>query len=98
MEDLHLHDVLAPTPVYNDNCGCIDWAATFSTKSLCHFNIRENAVRDAIQYREITLAHVAGVTNPVNLFTKEHKDQVHFLALTNSVLSPPPGSMGVLAV
>jgi hypothetical protein len=56
-------------------------------------SISENAVRDAIHYKEITLAHIAGVSNPADLFTKEHKDQVHFLALTNCVLSPP-GSMG----
>jgi hypothetical protein len=98
MTDLGLPDSLLPTPVFNDNRGCIDWAHTVATRRLRHFNIRENAVRDAIIFKDITLSHIPGPHNPSDLFTKEHKDIAHFRSLVSCFLSPrdllPPGSMG----
>ena len=98
MMDLGLLDYLLPTPVFNNNCGCIDWAHTVATRRLRHFNIRENAVRDAIIFEDITLSHIPGPHNPSDLFTKEHKDIAHFRSLVSCFLSPrdllPPGSMG----
>jgi hypothetical protein len=96
MTDLGLPDRLHPTPLYNDNQGCIDWAHTMSTKRLRHFNIRENAVRDAILLLDIVLSHIAGVRNPSDLFTKEHRDFAHFLSLVSCFLSlrDLPASMG----
>ena len=88
MEDLSLPEITSPTPVFNDNQGCIDWSKTTSTKNLRHFNIRENAVRESIAYGDITLSHIAGKLNPADLFTKEHKDQSHFLALRDCFVSP----------
>jgi hypothetical protein len=71
-----------------------------STKRLRHFNIRENAVRDAILLLDIVLSHIAGVCNPSDLFTKEHRDLAHFLALVSCFLSSRvfPASMGGVAL
>ena len=87
LEDLSLSDADAPIPVWNDNKGAIDWSRTRSTKRLRHYNIRENAIREAIQHREITLSHIFGKGNPADLCTKEHRDNAHFLALTSVVLT-----------
>jgi hypothetical protein len=71
-----------------------------STKRLRHFNIRENAVRDAILLLDIVLAHIAGVRNPSDLFTKEHRDLAHFNVLVSCFLSSRvlPASMGGVAM
>jgi hypothetical protein len=57
LSDLEIHDINTPTPVVNDNKGCIDWSKSTSIKNLRHFNIRENTVREAVQHREIDLKH-----------------------------------------
>jgi hypothetical protein len=40
LSDLDMHDTNTPTPVFNDNQGCIDWSKSSSIKNLRHFNIR----------------------------------------------------------
>jgi hypothetical protein len=52
LSDLSLSPV-GPIPVYNDNKGAIDWSHSFSTKGMRHYNIRENAVREAQQLQEV---------------------------------------------
>jgi hypothetical protein len=71
-----------------------------STKRLRHFSIRENAVRDAILLLDIVLSHIAGVRNPSDLFTKEHRDLPHFLSLVSCFLSSRvfPAIMGGVAL
>ena len=87
--DLNLPEIQTPTPMYNDNQGTIDWSHTHSiSKKLRHLNIRENAVRDSIMAKTIALQHIEGKKNPADLFTKEHKDSHHFIALRDCVVSP----------
>jgi hypothetical protein len=76
-----MHDATKPTPVLNDNQGCIDWSKSTSINNLRHFNISENAVGEAVQHKEIDLKHHPGISNPAGTFTKEHKDKSHFTAL-----------------
>jgi hypothetical protein len=76
-----MHNATKPTPVYNDNQGCIDWSKSTSIKNLRHFKIRENAVREAVQQKENDLKHHPGIHNPADMFTEEHKDKSHFDAL-----------------
>jgi len=63
-----------PTKVYNDNAACVCWAQTMTTKGLRHIQIRENAVREAVQRGDITVE-----LNLADLFTKEDKDTNHFI-------------------
>jgi hypothetical protein len=70
LNDLEMHDTNTAAPVFNDNQGCIDWSKATSIKNLRHFNIRENAVREAVQHQEIDLKHHPGVRNLAGLFTK----------------------------
>ena len=59
-------------------------------KGLCHLQIRENAVRESIDSKFITLKHIAGAVNPSDLFTKEDKDVAHFLAIRDVLVTTPP--------
>eukprot|EP00984_Skeletonema_dohrnii_P008670 scaffold3227_cov89-Skeletonema_dohrnii-CCMP3373.AAC.1 len=84
--DMSLTDANRPTPVYNDNQGCVDWSKTTSTKGLRHLNIRDCAVRDSIQAEEVSIHHIQGVINPDDIFTKEMKDGLHFRTLRDSFM------------
>jgi len=85
-QDMSLSDASRPTPVYNDNQGCVDWSKTTSTKGLRHLNIRDCAVRDSIQAKEVTVHHIQGIINPADIFTKEMKDGLHFRTLRDSFM------------
>jgi len=62
-----------PAPIYNDNCGAVEWSHSFSTKGMHHLNIRENAVREAQQLQEVSISHILGTCNSADIFTKEFK-------------------------
>jgi hypothetical protein len=67
------------TAIYNDNKVAADWSNSSSTKVMCHVNIWENSVREAIhEFNEITASHIPGQNNPVAIFTKEFKSDVIF--------------------
>ena len=53
--------------------------------------IRNMAVQDAQHSSEILVTHLPGTSNVADLFTKEHKDDAHFLRLRNIVV-PPRGN------
>jgi len=87
LSDLSLSPV-GPIPVYNDNKGAIDWSHSFSTKGMRHYNIRENAVREAQQLQEVFVSHVNGKCNPADIFTKEFKSDSIFRAIRALLLFP----------
>ncbi len=89
LQDLQLLDPMLPIPVYNDNHGSVDWSNSFSTKGMRHVNIWENAVREARLLNEVSISHIAGSTNPADLFTKEFKSDVTFRSLRDLLLSYP---------
>ena len=77
-----------PTPIYNDNQVAVLWSKTSSTKGMRHYNIRENAVREALhKYNEITVLHIGGKVNPADILTKEHKSDEIFRSLRDSFMS-----------
>ena len=92
IHDLNLHKFLTPgpTPIFNDNTACVQWCHNKSNRSMRHIQIRENLVREAIQRKRITVTHVAGKSNPADIFTKEMKDSLHFIQLRNFIIYPPP--------
>ena len=87
LSDLSLLDP-APTPIFNDNQAAVNWCNTTSNKAMRHVNIRENAVREAVQtYHEVTVEHIGGKLNPSDLFTKEHKSDEIFRGIRDSFMS-----------
>ena len=76
------------TPIYNDNRGCIDWTKGQANKKLRHMNIREFAVREAVQeFHEVDPRHMSGKLNPSDIFTKEHKSDQIFRELRDSFMT-----------
>jgi len=89
LDELGLLDSTSSTPIFNDNRGAIDWSHTSSTKGLRHLNIRENCVRESIQLNEVSVNHIAGTSNPADLFSKEFKSDALFRSLRALLLSYP---------
>ena len=89
-DDLHLSYSSQPTPIYNDNQACIHWSYNNTSKGLRHLQIRENAVRENIQNKNITISHVEGKINIADIFTKEDKDHTHFINMRNTILHFTP--------
>ena len=75
------------TNVYNNNSACVYWAHSMTTKGLRHIQIRENAIREAVQRKFVNVLHIAGAVNLADLFTKEQKDPQHFIALRDIIMT-----------
>ena len=73
--------MLSPTVVYNDNSACVQWAVSLTSKGLRHIQIRENAVCEGVQNKFVTIKHIEGKKNPLDIFTKEDKEVTHFLKI-----------------
>jgi len=58
-----------------------------TSKAARHIELRENSVREWVQDKTISVQHVAGKTNPADIFTKEMRDGVHFRRLRDSFMS-----------
>ena len=78
------------TTIYNDNAACVAWSHALTTKGLRHVQIRENAIREAIQLGIIKVRHIAGTINISDLFTKEDKDVSHYQTITGYILEEQP--------
>ena len=52
--------------------------------------IRENAVREYVQNKTVTVAHIAGDFNIADIFTKELKDTNTFTKIRNVITSEAP--------
>ena len=89
LQDLGLPDGTDPTPIYNDNKGCVDWTQGCSvSRNLRHVNLRNMAVRMAIRNQEVKVFHIPGKKNIADILTKEHKDVEHFCAMMQTITSP----------
>ena len=89
LQDLNMYDGFQPTPIWNDNRGCVDWTkgCTVSRK-LRHVNMRNLGVRLSQQLGDITISHIDGKRNVADIMTKEIKDKQHFVNMANVVTSP----------
>ena len=83
---MDLPDTSSPTRLYNDNQGAVDWAKGTTTKRMRHINLRDCAVRNSIQLKEIDLCHIPGDINPIDIFTKEMRDASRFRTLRDSFM------------
>jgi hypothetical protein len=87
LDELHLINLRKATTIYNDNQGAVDWCNACSTKGMRHYNIRENAVREAVnEFFEVKVCHIGGKQNPADIFTKEFKDAKTFLDLRSLLI------------
>ena len=77
-----LKDIMPPpTVIYYDNAACVAWSKNTTTKGLCHVQICENTVRESVKSNFVNVKHIAGAHNLADLFTKEDKDDKHFVTI-----------------
>ena len=81
--NMNLLDVDIPTRLYNDSQGTVDWSKSTTTNGIRYICLKDCAVRDSIQAKELDLYHIPGAVNPSNIFTKEMRDGTHFRMLRN---------------
>jgi hypothetical protein len=89
LQDFGLSDGFLPTPVWNDNRGCVDWTKGVTvSKKLRHSNMRELGVRQSQQLGDVDVRHIDGKRNIADLFTKEIKDASHFQKMAFTITTP----------
>ncbi len=79
-------DTLTPSPLYNDNAVCIQWAHNTTSKKIQHMELRENSVREWVENKTLNVLQVSGRVNPADIFTKEMQDGAHFWRLWDSFM------------
>ena len=65
---------------------CVNWSASCTTKGIKHISLRENQIRERHQAGDVCVAHIPGIINPSDIFTKEIKDTAHFRRLRDSMM------------
>jgi len=72
-DSIGVRDIFMPstTTIFNDNKACVDWSKLTTTKGLRHIQMRENHVRENVERKLVSIAHVGGKVNMADLFTKE---------------------------
>jgi hypothetical protein len=58
-----------------------------TSKADRHIELQENSVREWVQDKLIKVVHVAGKTNPADIFTNEMRDGTYFCRLRDSFMS-----------
>jgi hypothetical protein len=81
-----ISDMVAPSPLYNDNAACIQWANNMTSKKIRHMELQENAVREWVHDGILNIPHIKGRINPADIFTKEMRDGAHFRQLRDSFM------------
>lgn len=84
--DIGLNDTTVPTSIYNDNQACVDWCKTTTTSGMKHINLRDNAIRESVHSKDLSIHHIAGKINCADILTKELKDASHFCLLRDSFM------------
>ena len=94
-DDIQISSILFPTTttIYNDNTACIKWSKNMTTKGLRYIQIRENAVRESVLSKFITIKHIDGKLNIADLFTKEDRDTSHFCSIRDILVQDVPRPM-----
>lgn len=64
-----------PVPILNDNMTCVQWCRNRTTRTIRHIQLRDNAVREGAQRKEIIVRHVPGSENIEDIFTKKRQRQ-----------------------
>ena len=89
--DLDLNTTRMPktTPIFNDNRACVLWSQKKTSRNIRYIQIRDNATREAVHDKTVSVSHIPGKINPSDIFTKEQKDAGHFIKLRDIILSKP---------
>jgi hypothetical protein len=82
-----ISDIEEPTVLFNDNEACVRWSHNMTSKAARHIELRKNSVREWVQDKSVSVKHVAGRTNPADIFTKEMRDGAHFHRLRDLFMS-----------
>ena len=82
----NISDTVAPSPLYNDNAACIQWAHNMTSKKIWHMELQENVVCEWVHNGILNAYHVKGRVNPADIFTKEMRDGAHFRRLRDSFM------------
>ena len=94
LHDLQLKHIFMPTnrPIhlYNDNSACVCWSKKTTTKGLRHLTVRENAIRESVDKKFISVRHIGSKQNLADIFTKEFKNVSLFLTIRNMITSVAP--------
>ena len=94
LTDLNLKHIFMPTSspieLYNDNTACVCWSKKTTTKGLRHITVRENAIRESIDSKFISVKHIGSKQNLADIFTKEFKNMSLFLTLRDMITSIAP--------
>ena len=85
-EDIAIANATDPTPVYNDNRVCVDWAATATTKGIKHLNLGGGKVRKAHATTQVIVKHISGAVNSSDLLTKDLKDAGLYRQLRDTIM------------
>eukprot|EP00957_Ditylum_brightwellii_P122401 9333675-Ditylum_brightwellii.AAC.1 len=78
-----------PITVFNDNMTYVYWAKATTTKGLDHITIQKNAIIESMHNNIVNEKHIASNINLVDIFTKEHKNMSHFIAIWNQLATSP---------
>jgi hypothetical protein len=84
-------DLDKPTLIYNDNEACVKWSPNMISKAAWHIELCKNSIHKWVQDKTISIKHVAGKTNPADIFTKEMRNGVHSHCLRDSFMCPLSG-------
>jgi hypothetical protein len=80
-------DIDKPTLLYNNNEAYVRWSHDMTSKAAWHIELRKNSVCEWVKTRLYPVKHIAGKTNPADIFTKEMRNGIHFHCLHDSVMS-----------
>jgi hypothetical protein len=80
-----ISDTVAPSPLYNDNAACIQWAHNMISKKIRHMELRENAVCEWVHDGILSVLHVKGRVK-LTFSPKKCGDGAHFRRLRDSFM------------
>ena len=83
---MNLPDANTPTRLYNDNQGTVNWSKSTTSNGMRYICLKDCAIRDNIQAKEVDLYQIPGAINPSDIFTKKMRDGAHFCMIRDSFM------------
>lgn len=86
---LHLSNIISDLDINNTLMTKSTPIFKKTSRNIRHIQIRDNATREAVHKKTVSMSHIPGKANPSDIFTKEQKDASHFIKLRDIILSKP---------